>query len=333
MPKVECLEAQDRYGRFVAEPLEKGFATTLGNALRRVLLNYLPGAAVARVNIEGIQHEFSSIPSVKEDTTEFLLNLKALRLKPLIGQPGTLRLEVSGQREVHASDITPSADFEIVNPELYLCTLDSSDARLYAELDIDIGRGYRIAESGDNLAVGSIPLDSIFTPMRKVNFTTEPIHVGQETSLERLILELWSDGTLAPADAVSLAAEILMKQFQSFTSYAAAPVSVEAQAETAVSSLSDEKYNMPVEQLDLSVRTMNCLRHAGITTVGELVSRGTKELMGLRNFGQKSAQELKERLATIGVSLVDDDDEEEEEEVEEVTETKKTKKVAAEKEE
>jgi len=325
LPKVECLECQGRFGRFVAEPLEKGFGITLGNALRRVLLGYLPGAAVTRINIEGIQHEFSSMPLVKEDTIEFLLNLKELRLKSLSGQPTSLRLEVSGQKEVHASDITPSADFEIVNPGLYLCTLDSPEARLYAEMEVELGRGYSPAESGDNLPVGTIPLDSIFTPVRKVNFTIEPLHLGQETSHERLILELWSDGTISPTDAINQAAEILIKQFQPFTTYAEVPVVVQTRVESAPPGISDEKFNMPVEQLDLSVRTMNCLRHAGITTVGELVSRGTRELMGLRNFGQKSAQELTERLATIGIPLAVDEEPEEAQE-----ETKPKKKAAAE---
>lgn len=307
LPKIECVESVDKFGRFIAEPLEKGFGTTLGNALRRVLLGYLPGAAVARVTIEGIQHEFSSIPFVKEDTTEFLLNVKALRLKPLTGLPGTLRLDASGQKAVYASDIEPSAEFEIVNPELYLGTLDSSEARLYVEFDVDLGRGYRPAEPSDNLPVGTIPLDSVFTPLRKVNFFTEPLHVGQETSRERLILEVWVDGSISPTDAVSQAADILIRQIQPFTTYSGA-IQVAEEVEAAAPGISDEKYNMPVEQLDLSVRTMNCLRHAGITTVGELVGRGEKELMGLRNFGQKSAQELRERLGMMGVSLASDEE-------------------------
>lgn len=308
MPKIECVESQDKFGRFLAEPLEKGFGTTLGNALRRVLLSHLPGAAVTRITIEGIQHEFSSIPSVKEDTTEFLLNVKALRLKSLTGRPGILRLDVAGQREVYASDIEPSADFEITNPELHLATLDSPEARLYVEFNVDLGRGYRLAESGDNLTLGTIPLDAIFTPLRKINFTTELLHVGRETSLERLNLEVWTDGSMSPADAVSQAADILVKQFKPFTTFAGFVPVEEEEAEAVAPAIPDEKYNMPVDQLDLSVRTMNCLRHAGITTVGELVSRGEKELMDLRNFGQKSAQELKERLDMIGVSLTPEEE-------------------------
>ena len=180
IPKIECIESRDNFGRFLAEPLEKGFGTTLGNALRRVLLGYLPGAAVTRVKIEGIQHEFSPIPYVKEDTIEFLLNVKALRLKPVSGHPGKLILEVEGEGRVCAADIKPSTDFEIANPELYLATLDSPEARLYVELDVELAEGYREAESSDNVPVGTIPVDAIFTPVRKVNFTVEPVHVGRK---------------------------------------------------------------------------------------------------------------------------------------------------------
>ena len=302
IPKIECVESGDNFGRFVAEPLEKGFGATLGNALRRVLLGYLPGAAVTRVKIEGIQHEFCAIPYVKEDATEFLLNVKALRLKPLSGRPGKLTLDVRGGGRVCAADIKPSADFEIVNPELYLATLDSPEARLYVEFDVELAEGYRQAESGDNLPVGVIPLDAIFTPMRKVNFTIEPTHVGRETSRERLWLEVWTDGTISPAEAISHSADILIEQFSPFANYARVS-RIEAEKGLIGLPIPDEKYNIPVEQLDLSVRTMNCLRRGGIATVGELLDKGEKELLKLRNFGQKSKQELEERLNTLGLSL------------------------------
>jgi len=280
IPKITCVEATDTFGRFLAEPLEKGFGTTLGNSLRRVLLGYLPGAAVTWVNIEGIQHEFSTIPYVKEDTVEFLLNVKALRLRPLSGQPSKLTLEVEGEGQVCAADIKPSADFEIANPELYLATLDSPEARLYVEFDVELGEGYRQAESSDNLPVGAIPVDAIFSPIRKVNTTVEPIHVGQETSRERLCLEVWTDGTLSPVDALSLGAEILMQQLAPFVDYAQVS-QVEEEKELIRLSIPDEKYNMPVEQLDLSVRTLNALRRSSITTVGELITKGEKELLQL----------------------------------------------------
>jgi len=303
LPKIECVESGENFGRFVAEPLEKGFGVTLGNALRRVLLSYLPGAAVTRVKIEGIQHEFATIPYVKEDTTEFLLNVKALRLKPLSGQPSKLTLEVEGERQVYAADIKPSADFEIANPELYLATLDSPEARLYVEFDVELAEGYRLAESDDNMPVGTIPVDAIFTPVRNVNFTVEPTHIGRETSRERLYLEVWTDGTMSPVDAISHSASILVEQLSMFVDYAKIS-QIEVEKESVRLSIPKEKYDMPVEQLTLSVRTMNCLRRGGITTVGELITKGEKELLALRNFGQKSMREIEERLEALGLSFI-----------------------------
>ncbi len=302
IPQIKCVESEDNFGRFLAEPLEKGFGVTLGNALRRVLLGYLPGAAVTRVRIEGIQHEFSTIPYLKEDTTEFLLNVKALRLIPLSGQPGKLMLEVEGEGRICAADIKPSTDFEIANPELYLATLDSSEAKLYVEFDVELAVGYGKAESSDNLPVGVIPLDAIFSPVRKVNFTIAPIHVGQETSREQLSLEVWTDGTISATDAVSHGAGILTQQLSPFIDYVRIS-QAEEEKQAIRLSIPDEKYNMSVEQLDLSVRTMNCLRRGGITTVGELIGTGEKKLTSLRNFGQKSKQEVGERLASLGLSL------------------------------
>lgn len=303
--KIETVEIKNNFGRFRAEPLEKGFGITLGNALRRVLLGYLPGAAVTKVKIEEIQHEFSAIPLVKEDVTEFLLNVKALRLKPISGQPGKLTLNVEGERRITAADIEPSTDFEIANPELYLATLDSPKAKLYAEFDVELGEGYREAEPSDNLPIGVIPVDAIFTPIRKVNFTVEPTHVSQEsqqTSRERLELEIWCDGTISPIEAISQGARILTEQLAPFIDYVRIS-RIETEKQLVRASIPDEKYNMLVEQLELSVRTMNCLRRGGITTVGELISKREKELLSLHNFGQKSMQEVKERLQSLGLSL------------------------------
>ena len=311
IPKIECVESGDNFGRFVVEPLEKGFGVTLGNSLRRVLLGYLPGAAVTRVKIEGIQHEFSAIPNVKEDTTEFLLNVKTLRLKPLSGQPGKLFLEVEGEGQVCAADIKPSVDFEIVNPGLYLASLDSPEARLSVEFDVELGEGYRQAESSDNLAVGVISVDAIFTPMRKVNFTVEPVHAGRATSHERLQLEVWTDGTISPTDALSYSADILIKQLTPFVDYVRVSQIAEEKERIRLS-VPEEQYNMSVEQMYLSVRTLNALRRGGIATVGELINRREKELLALRNFGQKSKQELEERLKVMGMSLKSEDEAEEE---------------------
>jgi DNA-directed RNA polymerase subunit alpha len=304
VPKIECVESRDNFGRFAVEPLEKGVGVTLGNAMRRVLFGHLQGAAVTRVKIEGIQHEFSTIPHVKEDTMEFLLNVKALRLKSVSGQPGKLTLEVEGERQVTAADIKPSAEFEVANPELYLASLDSPEARLYVEFDVEMSRSYKEAESSDNMPVGVIPVDAIFTPIRKVNYTVEPIHVGEETSLERLYLEVWTDSTITPAEAVSRTAEILIEQLTPFTVLTKV-AELEVEVEGARPAIAPELANMPVEQLNLSVRTQNCLRRGSINTVGEVVSKTEKELMSLRNFGLKSKQELEDRLKSLGLSLAE----------------------------
>jgi DNA-directed RNA polymerase subunit alpha len=302
IPKIECVESTGNFSRFSVEPLDKGVGITLGNAIRRMLLGYLPGAAVTSVKIEGIQHEFSTIPNVKEDTIEFLLNVKAIRLKANTNRSGKLVLEVSREGEVHASDIKLSDEFDIVNPEQYLATLDSPDAVLNVEFTVETGEGFLQADTNANLSIGVIPVDAIFTPIRKVNFTIEPMHIGRETSRERMNLDVWTDGTITPVDAVSQAAELLSEQLSPFVNLAIASES-QVEKKVTASTIPDEKFNMPVEDLDLSVRTMNSLRRGGITTVGELVSRGEKELLSLRNFGQKSRQEVEERLAAIGLTL------------------------------
>lgn len=302
VPNIECTEQAENFAHFVAEPLENGFGITLGNSLRRVLLGYLPGAAVTQVRIEGVQHEFTVIPNAKEDVMEFLLNIKEMRLKPLSDRGGTLLLEVEGEGRICAADIKPSADFEITNPELGLITLNNPKSKLYVELDVELGTGFRPAESTDGTPVGTIPVDAIFTPIRKVNYTVEPTHIGRETSRERLVLDIWTDGTTTPVDAMSRAAEILIEQVTPFQEYVKIS-QMKAEERLIRMAIPDEKYNMPVEQLDLSVRTMNCLRRSNITTVGELIGKGTKELLKLRNFGQKSYQEIEDRLARIGLSL------------------------------
>ncbi len=305
VPKIECVDSSDKYGRFLAEPLEKGFGTTLGNAIRRVLLSYLPGAAVTRVHIEGVQHEFSPIPHVKEDVLEFLLNIKALRLKPLSDQPVRLTLEKEDEGEVYAADINPSNEVEVVNPGLYLATLDSPEAKLYVDLDVELGTGYKPAESNDSLPVGTIPVDAIFTPVRKVNFTIEPIHIGRETSRERLHLEVWTDGTISPVGAISCAASLLVEQLTPFVDYGLVS-QIEEEKKALRASIPKDLFNMSIEQLDLSVRAMNCLRRSGISTVGELISTGERDLLSLRNFGQKSKQEIDERLRALGLSFSPD---------------------------
>ena len=303
IPKIQLVESRENFGRFIAEPLEKGVGVTLGNSLRRVMLGHLPGAAIAHVKIDGIHHEFSPIPHIKEDVIEFLLNVKAIRIKALTDHPGKLILDVSGEGRVTAADIKPSADFEIVNPELYLATLDSADAKLYVEFDVELGVGFKQAESSDGLPVGTIPIDVIFTPTRKVNYIIEPVHVGRETSLERLYLEVWTDGTMAPSDALSQSAHLLTELLNPFSTFGQV-TEVKTEKETTGLAIPQELYNMPVEQLNLSVRTMNCLRRGNIATVGEVISKGEKGLMTLRNFGVKSLQELEERLKEMGLTLI-----------------------------
>jgi len=305
LPRIECVESKGNFSRFSIEPLEKGIGITLGNALRRMLLGYLPGAAITSVKIEGIQHEFSTIPHVKEDTIEFLLNVKSIRLRANSNRPGKLVMEVEREGEVHASDIKPADEFDIVNPEQYLATLDSPDAKLNVEFNVELGEGYRQADTNANLPIGVIPVDAIFTPIRKVNFTIEPVHIGRETSRERMYLEVWTDGTISPVDAVSRSSELLTQQLTPFVELAQAS-RMQLEKKVVVPSIPDEKYNMPVEELDLSVRTLNSLRRGGITTVGELVSKAEKELLTLRNFGQKSRQEVEERLRSLGLVLATD---------------------------
>ena len=297
MPCVECQEISEKYGRFIAEPLERGFGNTIGNAMRRVLLSSLPGAAVTWVRIEGVQHEFSVIPHVKEDIIEFLLNVKALRLRPLTSGEGKMTLEARGEGRVCAGDIDPSADFEIVNPDLHLATLDSSDAELIVEFNVEQGKGYVPAGHGDGLPIGVIPVDAIFSPIRKVNFTLEHTRVGQVTSYERLILELWTDGTVSPIDAVSQAAQVLVEKIHLFYDLAYRRDWVMEKPGLPVQS---EEYNTPIEQLSLSVRTFNCLKRAGITKVGELLEYSDEELLKIKNLGQKALEEVRSQLKEMG---------------------------------
>ncbi len=301
-PKIECEETSEKYGRFIVEPLETGAGITLGNALRRMLLNSLPGAAVTWIKVEGVPHEFSALPHIKEDATEFMLNVKALRLRPLSNLPGKLTLDVEGEGQVCAGDIKPSADFEIVNPELYLASLDSSEAKLCVEFNVEVDKGYRPAKHHDGLPIGVIPVDAIFTPVRKVNFRVEPSHIVQETSCERLTLEVWTDGSISAVEAVSRSADILVEHFSLLTDLVKVSERT-AEKEALRLAIPAEQYDMPVEQMGLSVRTLNCLRRGEITTVGQLLEKSPQELMALRSFGQKSLDEINERLQAMGLAI------------------------------
>jgi len=298
--QLEIEESTETYARIVAEPLDSGFGTTLGNALRRVLLSSLPGAAVTSVRIDEVEHEFSTISHMKEDTTEFLLNLKELRLRAYSDRPGKLYLEASGTGAVTAAAIQPTADYEIVNPELYLATLDGDQARLAVELNVERGTGYVPAGAATGMPIGVIPVDAIFTPVRKVNYTVQHTRVGQMTNYDRLVLEAWTDGTLSGLEAISQSADILSDYLRRF-SLLGKPVTPALERGLGIgSTLPPDRYNTPIEELNLSVRAYNCLKRSGLMTVGQVLEKSEDELLSLRNFGRKSYDELKERLVELG---------------------------------
>jgi DNA-directed RNA polymerase subunit alpha len=300
-PHIEVEEETDNYVRIVAEPLAAGFGTTLGNALRRVLLSSLPGAAVTSVRIEEVEHEFSTVPHMKEDTTEFLLNIKEIRLRALADRPAKLYLEAQGEGPVTATAIQMTADYEIVNPELHLATLDAAEARLTVELNVESGQGYAPAGQTDGLPIGVIPVDAIFSPVRRVNFHVAHTRVGQMTNYDKLTLEVWTDGTMSGVDAISKSAEILEDELRMF-SQLGKPLPPTVDRGLGVgTSLPPDKYNMPIEELNLSVRAYNCLKRSGLMTVGTVLEKSEDELLSLRNFGRKSYDELKDKLIEMGL--------------------------------
>jgi DNA-directed RNA polymerase subunit alpha len=303
LPKVECVETTDSYGRFVAEPLEKGFGITLGNALRRILLGSLPGAAITWVEIEGIQHDFSTIPHAKEDTIDFLLNIKAIRIRPLSRRPGNLLLEVTGEKQVTAGDITSSADFEIVNPDLYLISLDSDQAKLNVQFNVDIGRGYIPAGTADGLPIGAIPVDAVFTPIRRANYTVESSGVGETIGKERLTIEVWTDKTISPTEAITQSAAILIDQFSSFRELAK-KLTEEGAEMSWQQLLTPEQYDKPLDQLNLSTHTYNSLRRGGVITLGQLLEKYNEGLSSLAGFGAKSQEEVEAVLKSLNLPFI-----------------------------
>ena len=302
IPQLSVDEESDIYARLVVEPLESGYGITLGNALRRVLLSSLEGAAVTSVRIDRVQHEFSTIPGMQEDTTEFLLNVKEVRLRALTNRGGTLALDAEGPGEVTARDIQVPADFELANPDLHLATLDGKDAKLNVEFHVSLGKGYVPAGSVEGMPIGVIPVDAVFTPVRKVNYRVEKTRVGQSTNYDRLILEIWTDGTIGPVDAVGQSADILMDQFSLFSAMGRpdVPMGMISAPSGVGLALAPDRYNTPIEDLNLSVRAYNCLKRSGLMTVGQVLEKSEEELLGLRNFGRKSYDELKERLVELG---------------------------------
>ena len=310
-PQIECIETpgEASYGKYVVEPLERGYGTTLGNALRRIMLSSLPGTAATSIKIAGVQHEFSTIPSVKEDVTEIVLNIKGLLTKLHTESGKTVYIEATGPCEVTAGDIKADAEVEVLNPELHIATLDSG-ASLNMEITLSHGRGYVSADRNKGAqpqtVIGVIPVDSIYTPVYKVNFTVEPTRVGASSDFDKLTLEVWTDGTISARDAVSLGAKILCDHFTLFTDLSETvgnkPTVVEKQ-ETGGSKILD----LTIEELDLSVRSFNCLKRANINTVADLISKTEDEMMKVRNLGRKSLEEVINKLAMMGLTLASDD--------------------------
>ena len=308
-PQIECIEApgDETYGKYVVEPLERGYGTTLGNALRRIMLSSLPGTAATSIKIQGVQHEFSTIPGVKEDVTEIVLNVKGLLTKLHSETVKTVYIEAVGPCEVTAGDIKLDGEVEILNPELHIATLDSG-ATLNMEITLSHGRGYVPADRNKpaQTVIGVIPVDSIYTPVYKVNYTVAPTRVGASSDFDKLTLEVWTDGTISARDAVSLGAKILCDHFTLFTdlseSVGSKPTVVER--ETAQR---DKVLEMTIEELDLSVRSFNCLKRANINTVEDLISKTEEEMMKVRNLGRKSEEEIVNKLAMMGLSLRSDD--------------------------
>jgi DNA-directed RNA polymerase subunit alpha len=300
-PKIEYAELSDTYGKFIVEPLERGFGVTLGNALRRVLLSSISGAAVTSVKIENVLHEFSTIPGVVEDVTQVILNLKELSLKLHSDKPKLLRLEVRGKRDVVAGDLQPDAEVEILNPDLHIATLDGKNAHVAMELVVERGKGYVPAERHrkSEHVIGVIPVDSVFSPIQKVNYLVEDTRVGHATDFDRLVLEVWTDGSIRPEEALQESARLLIDCFRLFVGAAASPdVAVGAPADEA-----NKLASMPIEELDLSVRPYNCLKRAGINTLGDLLQRTEEEVVNVKNFGRKSLDEVKEKLGALGLEL------------------------------
>ena len=308
-PRIECIETpgDDSYGKYVVEPLERGYGTTLGNSLRRILLSSLPGTAVTTIKIAGIQHEFSTIPGVKEDVTEIVLNIKGIIARLHCQGTKTVYIEATGECEVTAGDIKADGEVEILNPDLHIATL-GPDASLSIEMTIGHGRGYVSAER-NKLAqpiIGVIPVDSIYTPVLKVNYTVENTRVGNMTDFDKLTLEVWTDKTISARDAVSLGAKILCDHFALFTDLSET-ISSTATVVEKITEQRDKVLEMTIEELDLSVRSVNCLKRANINTVGDLISKTEDEMIKVRNLGRKSLEEVVHKLAMMGLSLASDE--------------------------
>ena len=311
-PKIDTasLSADGRYGKFVVEPLERGLGTTLGNSLRRLLLSSLPGVAVTSIKIDGVVHEFSTIEGVKEDVTEIVLNVKGITAKLYSDTPKTVRIEASGEGEVTAGSIQQDAEIEVLNPDWHIATL-ADGAKLIMELVFDKGRGYVPAErnkqAAEQASLNALPVDSIYTPVLKVNYTVENTRVGQITDYDKLTLEVWTDGTISAKEAVSLAARIMTEHLNLFVTLSQEAMDAEIMVEKDDKG-KEKALEMTIEELDLSVRSFNCLKRAGINTVEDLINKSEDEMMKVRNLGRKSLEEVMAKLDSLGFTLTKDDE-------------------------
>ncbi|HZD58304.1 MAG TPA: DNA-directed RNA polymerase subunit alpha [Anaerolineales bacterium] len=312
-PKIEREAEARNYGKFIISPLERGYGITLGNALRRVLLSSLEGAAVTSIRIADVQHEFSDIPGVREDVIRVMLQIKQLRMKLYDVDTARLHLEVRGGGVVTAADILAPPEVEIVNPDLYLFTVDDNKASLEIEMNAELGRGYSPADDrGGHLPIGELPVDAIFSPVRRVNWEVGYARVGQSTNYDRLIMEVWTDGTVGPEEALSTSAKILIDHLRHLAGVSEETLSAIAEEEVESSRLTSEMIETPIENLDLSVRVFNSLKRTGITTVGEvleLLEKGDEAVMSIRNFGEKSLEELRAKMREKGYLENEDEDE------------------------
>lgn len=309
-PKIECVEAAEdgTYGKFVIEPLERGYGTTLGNSLRRILLSSLPGAAVNSIKIDGVLHEFSTVTGTKEDVTDLILNVKGLALRMNGDGQKTVYIDAKGPGEVTAGDIVCDGDVEVVNKDLHIANLDD-DAKLYMEINVSKGRGYvtQSKNKRDDMPIGTIPVDSIYTPVKRVNFSVENTRVGQITDYDKLTIEIWTNGTIKPEEAISLSAKILIEHFKLFMTLTDHADNVEIMVEKEEDK-KEKVLEMTIEELDLSVRSYNCLKRAGINTVQELTERTMDDMMKVRNLGKKSLEEVQEKLEALGLGLKKSDE-------------------------
>ena len=309
-PRIEILEDGETYGKFAVEPLEQGFGYTIGNALRRVLLASIPGAAITSMKIDGVLHQFSTIPGVKEDTTELILNLRELyvEMEPdgtEESEPRMIRIDVHGPGDVSGADIETPPEIRIVNPEIHIATLNDETAHLSAEMTVELGKGFVLPENQENIneSIGVIAVGAVFSPVRKVSYTVDPCRVGHKTNFDRLVIEVTTNGTVMPSDALSLAAKILDKQVKLFFDFARKPKGFGAEfGEPGVGAMPGPP-DARIEEMDFSVRTYNCLKKANVLTLGELVQLSEADLMNIRNFGRKSLNEIKDKLGSLNLAL------------------------------